>query len=204
MFAISYSLFSGVVISSMCKQIWLLLTCTGERKWICTNMLLPIRMGQIRMYHICPRFTPQFLHFWDIFTMRKFVQINKSAISMVCFLVDHRNDVKLFKTKVEPRVAGEWFHCNVWSVLTSFLWSIKSTDHRKLLSICFYMNIKSFWRPFPLTFLEKIAWARKKKPIAPPSLQRARNRSVILKSSFFRTVLMVMVGPLWILWKNVH
>ena len=134
--------------------------------------------------------------------MRKFVQINKSAIPMICFLADHRNDVKLFKTKVEPRVAGEWFHCNVWSILTSFLWSIKSTDHRKLLSICFYMNIKSFWRPFPLTFLEKIAWARKKKPIAPPSLQRARNRSVILKSSFFRTVLMVMVGPLWILWKK--
>ena len=88
-----------------------------------------VNLGQIRIYHICPRFTPQFLHFWNIFTMRKFVQINKSAIPMICFLIDHRNDVKLFKTKVEARATGEWFHCNVWSVLTSFLWSIKSTDH---------------------------------------------------------------------------
>ena len=89
--------------------------------------------------------------------MRKFVQINKSAISMVCFLIDHRNEVKLFKTKVEPRVAGEWFHCNVWSVLTSFLWSIKSTDHGKLLSICFYKNINSFWRPFPFSRKNRVS-----------------------------------------------
>ena len=28
-----------------------------------------------------------------------------------CTLIDHRNDVKMFKTKVESRAAGEWFHC---------------------------------------------------------------------------------------------
>ena len=82
---------------------------------------------------------------------------------MICFLVDHRNDVKLFKTKVEPRIAGKWFHCNVWSVLTSFLWSIKSTDHRKLLSICFYMNIKSFLTSISVDVSRKNRVSKKEK-----------------------------------------
>ena len=30
---------------------------------------------------------------------------------MVCYLSDHRNDVNMFKTQVDERTAGEWFHC---------------------------------------------------------------------------------------------
>ena len=32
---------------------------------------------------------------------------------MVYTLIDHRNDVNMFKTQVEPRAAGKWFHCKV-------------------------------------------------------------------------------------------
>ena len=39
---------------------------------------------------------------------------NRQQISIVYTLIDHKNDVKMFKTQVEPRGAGEWFH---WQVL---------------------------------------------------------------------------------------
>ena len=26
-------------------------------------------------------------------------------------LISHGNDVKMFKTQMEPQAAGEWFHC---------------------------------------------------------------------------------------------
>ena len=42
------------------------------------------------------------------------------------------SDIKMFKTQVEPRATGEWFHCKVLNILTSFL----GTDHRILLSVC--------------------------------------------------------------------
>ena len=32
---------------------------------------------------------------------------------MIKTLIDGRNDVKMFKTQVEPLATGEWFHCNV-------------------------------------------------------------------------------------------
>ena len=35
---------------------------------------------------------------------------------MVCTLIDHRNDIKMFKTQVEPRAAGEWFYCKVLNI----------------------------------------------------------------------------------------
>ena len=38
---------------------------------------------------------------------------NRQQISMVYTLIDHKNDVKMFKTQVKPRGAGEWFHCQV-------------------------------------------------------------------------------------------
>ena len=50
---------------------------------------------------------------------------NGQQFSMVYTLIDHRNDVKMFKTQVEPRAAGEWFHCKVLNVLTLFLCSIR-------------------------------------------------------------------------------
>ena len=34
-----------------------------------------------------------------------------------CTLIEHRNDVKMFKTQVEPRAADEWFHCKVFNIL---------------------------------------------------------------------------------------
>ena len=35
-----------------------------------------------------------------------------------CTLVGHRNDViKMFKTQVDPRAAGEWVHCRVFNIL---------------------------------------------------------------------------------------
>ena len=50
---------------------------------------------------------------------------NGQQFCMVCTLIDHRNDVKMFKTQVEPRAAGEWFHCKVLNILTLFPWSIR-------------------------------------------------------------------------------
>ena len=32
---------------------------------------------------------------------------------MVCTLISHRNDIKMFKIQVEPQAAGKWFHCMV-------------------------------------------------------------------------------------------
>ena len=49
---------------------------------------------------------------------------NRQQFSMVFTLIDHRNDVNMFKTQVEPRAAGELFHCKVLNILASFLWSI--------------------------------------------------------------------------------
>ena len=46
-------------------------------------------------------------------------------------LINHRNDVKMFKTQVEPWAAGEWFNCKVLNILNIYLlehfhWSISS------------------------------------------------------------------------------
>ena len=38
---------------------------------------------------------------------------NRQQFSMVCTLIDHRNDVKMFRTQ---RAAGEWFHYKVDSL----------------------------------------------------------------------------------------
>ena len=46
----------------------------------------------------------------------------------------------MFKTQVEPRAAGEWFHCQVLNILWRHFIVYKSIDHRKLLSIFFYNN----------------------------------------------------------------
>ena len=44
---------------------------------------------------------------------------------MVYTLIDHSNDVNMFKTQVETRrAAGEWFHCQVLNILRSVLYSI--------------------------------------------------------------------------------
>ena len=43
---------------------------------------------------------------------------------MDCTLINHRNDIRIIKTQVEPRAIGKWSHCKVWNILTLFLWSI--------------------------------------------------------------------------------
>ena len=50
---------------------------------------------------------------------------NRQQFSMVYTLIDHRNEVNMFKTQVEPQAAGEWFHCKVLNILASLLWSIR-------------------------------------------------------------------------------
>ena len=44
--------------------------------------------------------------------------INKSKIlhGLYSYRPYYRNDAKMFKTQVEPRAAGEWFHCKVDSL----------------------------------------------------------------------------------------
>ena len=61
-----------------------------------------------------------------------------------CTLIDHRNDVQMFKTQVEPRAADEWFHCNVLNILTSFLWSISVQTIENCCRLFFYNNSHSF------------------------------------------------------------
>ena len=51
---------------------------------------------------------------------------NGQQFSIVCStLINYRNGVKVFKTKVESQATGEWFYCRFLNFLTSFLWSIR-------------------------------------------------------------------------------
>ena len=56
---------------------------------------------------------------------------------MVFTLIDHRNDVKMFKLnwKYEPQ-AIEWFYRKVLNLFDVIFMVDKNTDHIKLLSIC--------------------------------------------------------------------
>ena len=112
---------------------------------------------------------------------------------MFCILLDRRNDVKMFKNQVEPRSAGEWFHYKVFNIMTSFLWSLRVHTVENCCRFVFYNDIDSLDVYFCWRFS-----ARKRKTncatIAsfPSSVllsnkalyhQRARNRSVIVKTS---------------------
>ena len=39
------------------------------------------------------------------------------------------------QTQVEPRAAGEWFHCKVYNIYSVISMVYKSVDHRKLWAI---------------------------------------------------------------------
>ena len=43
---------------------------------------------------------------------------------MVCTLISHRNDIKMFKIQVEPQAAGKWFHCMVISMFKKSTWKV--------------------------------------------------------------------------------
>ena len=66
--------------------------------------------------------------------------------------IDHRNDVRMFKTHVKPQAAGEWFHWRVLNILTSFLWSRRVQTMESYCRFVFYHNIVSFDVYFCWTF----------------------------------------------------
>ena len=54
---------------------------------------------------------------------------------MVCTLINHREMFEKFKTQVEPRAAGEWFHFKVtWKIAVNLFFTIS------LLSDNFYIH----------------------------------------------------------------
>ena len=61
----------------------------------------------------------------------------------------------MFKTQVEPRAAGEWFHCQVLDILWRHFMVYKSMDHRKLPSIFFYNNMEKVRAELAFFFVEK-------------------------------------------------
>ena len=66
-------------------------------------------------------------------------------------------------------ITGEWFHCKVLNILTSFLWSIKLKITENYQGFVFYNNIDSFLTSISAAVSGKIAHTGKKKKIAPPS-----------------------------------
>ena len=66
--------------------------------------------------------------------------------------IDHGNDVRMFKTRVKPQAAGEWFHWRVLNILTSFLWSRRVQTMESYCRFVFYHNIVSFDVYFCWTF----------------------------------------------------
>ena len=49
------------------------------------------------------------------------VTSDRQQFSIVSNLINHRNDIKMFKTQVEPLAAGEWFNCKVLNILNIYL-----------------------------------------------------------------------------------
>ena len=70
-------------------------------------------------------------------TIKDIELTNRRQFSMVYTLIDHKMTSKMFKTQVEPRAAGEWFHCQGLDILWRHFMVYKSIEHRKLPSICF-------------------------------------------------------------------
>ena len=60
---------------------------------------------------------------------------------MVCTLIDHRSDVNMFKTQVEPRTTGEWFHCKVLNILMSCLRSIRVKPWKIVVDLSFTITL---------------------------------------------------------------
>ena len=73
--------------------------------------------------------------------IKLFKLTNQQQFSMVCTLIDHRNDVKMFKTHVEPGAEGKWFHGKVLNILMSFLRWIRVQTMENCCRFFFYHNI---------------------------------------------------------------
>ena len=87
---------------------------------------------------------------------KSFLLTNRQQFSIVSVLLSIVDVVLTWNH--EPRGSGSTW---VLNILTSFCMVDKSTDHGKLLPICFYNNIDSRY-PFPFKFLVK-SRAREKK-----------------------------------------
>ena len=56
--------------------------------------------------------TPLFTNVDHLGNPKKVDQLaNRRQVSMIYTLIDRKMTSKMFKTQVEPRSAGEWFHC---------------------------------------------------------------------------------------------
>ena len=81
---------------------------------------------------------------------------NRRQFSIVYTLIDHKMTSKMFKTQVEPRAAGEWFHCQTFNSLWRHFMVYKSIDHRNLPSSWFFDNNKEKVRAeLAIFFVEK-------------------------------------------------
>ena len=47
---------------------------------------------------------------------------------MVRAVIDHGNDGSMFKTQVESRAVGEWFHCKVLNILLKFAYDFEKMN----------------------------------------------------------------------------
>ena len=73
---------------------------------------------------------------FDYYYHLKIEITNRQTFSMVCPLMDHRNEIKMFKSQVKPRATGECFHCRVLNINLDVISMVyKSADHGKFLSI---------------------------------------------------------------------
>ena len=82
---------------------------------------------------------------------------NQQQFSMVCTLINHRNDVNMFKPQVEPWALGEWFYCKVLNILSSwqpFYCSMRVQTMENCCCFVFYNNIDNFDVHFYWNFLE--------------------------------------------------
>ena len=73
---------------------------------------------------------------------------NRPQFSMVYTLINHRNDVikcSKLKWNHEPQACG--YTAKFWTFYGVISMVYKSVDHRKLWSICFYINIFFYEKP---------------------------------------------------------
>ena len=75
---------------------------------------------------------------------------NRQQFFMVCTLIDHRNDVKMFKTQEEPPAAGEWFHCKVFDpfVFLQLYWEFLTSIPLKFLGKSRARKKEKEWRTY--------------------------------------------------------
>ena len=98
-------------------------------------------------------------------TRKVLVITNRQQYFMVCTLIDHRNDVNVFKTlqwKHEPQSSG--FTYKVLKMLTSFLWSIGVQPMKNCCRFVFYMITLTGLMSIFEEVSRKIARARRRKP----------------------------------------